>query len=152
MSSQVSPPLVSPRLRAEGKGPPFIILKHQGGFPACPWGWGTVLLAKAEQDQFLENCWSWWDTTTPVPHRHSQMCGILGSPYSEDAWGGWKALSRQSLRQPHSSFPPPHSRAQLSTVTKALYSTSLIPFWVCPHAHCYVRLYTTGSSTHTEKK
>lgn len=98
--------------------------------------------------------WSWWDTTTPVPHRLSQkdVCGIMSSSYSEDAWGGWKSLSRKSLRQPCSSFPPLHSCAQPSTVTKALYNTFLIPFWVCSHTHCCVRLDTTSSSTHNGKK
>lgn len=116
--------------------------KAQGGSPASPWGWGTALLA---------NFWK----TAVVLVGHYQPCpaqaqseGCAWHPGLPLQWGCPGRLRSALKEKPQaacSSFPPPHSRAQPSTVTKALYNTSPIPFWVCPHTHCCVRLDTPSS-------
>lgn len=73
------------RLRAEWKGLALMLLKPREA-PQPPPG--------AEEQLYWpisgKLLWSWWDTTSPVPHRLSQkdVRGILGSPCSEDALGG----------------------------------------------------------------
>lgn len=118
--------------------------------PSFPLRLRNSFAGQAEQDQFLKNCSGPGGALPPLSHTSAvrRMCVAPWAPLTVRMPGEAEKHSQGKAR---GSFAPVFQH-RTAVPNHRLLQHLLIPLWVCPHAHCCVRLDTTHSSTHTEGK
>lgn len=118
--------------------------------PSFPLRLRNIFAGQAEQGQFLKNCSGPGGTLPPLSHTGAvrRMRVAPWAPLTVRMPGEAEKHSQGKAR---GSFAPVFQH-RTAVPNHRLLQHLLIPLWVCPHAHCCVRLDTTHSSTHTEGK